>query len=927
MFSAIRRGLRRLQFPKRNQVPLTLSLALAVNVILAGAYLWSRGGQTTVLEMEARGPSFVVRVDGKEQARQIYPDAPREGGLLIIMEDLNEVTSMPHPRGVDRVLVTSLDDEQVLLDETFSNPDVLSGWETSGRVAVRDGVATVEGNERGSLRFDANWTDYRVRITYRNLAHSTVRIRSTDDDSGAQYGFRPFRHLDNHLSLVEGGDISEGAIAPLLEPSKPQVIRSMLEMVLRPYPVMLAGLLVGALIAALVSFAGPPTFDVRLPRVGRLTPSAAATVVVALIALAVFGITLFLNYSYGAHMPHVPDEVSYLFQAKVLAGGHLTAPPPPSPESFQLGNPPLIQIIDGRWVSVYPVGHPLALAFGELFGAVWIVPPMIGAASVILIYFIGRRLFGWSVGLLAALVFAASPFFLMNASNFMSHNTAVLYLLLSLLFLVHAERRPLLFYGLAGVFFGLVFNTRPLTGAALIPPFGVMMLFAIYDRRLFGARQVAAFAAGALLMLLMYLAYRYGTTGDPLYSAEAQSGKDTFGFAGTHSTSAGVALEQTQLAYLLLVLNNWPAVVGLAFVLLPFALGTRNRWDWAFLFGTATLMGAYTLYYYHGVMYGPRFWYETTPFLALLTVRGADVAGRTVARAVSEASPRARAPSLRARHGALALSYGVVALLVVTGTRDWLVGDGGDWDVAEVPRNAKEMRNFNGIDDSLVRKLRDQKLEHALVLLKDCPSWQCYGNVAWMNSPWLNTDILVARDLEDRNADLFDAFPDRLVFRAEYNPYSGSENRSKLEPYASVPDSATVSNSAPLAAEIPRPTPVPTPTTDPLAAVRRDDRRKADLAALSDALAQYREDHGEYPASGNPQTVCTYDIDAACALKQYLAELPRDPLTGRSYRYQSDGVSFVLIASLENASSTSECSDRVLEPFGSVQNGYCVTGP
>jgi hypothetical protein len=83
----------------------------------------------------------------------------------------------------------------------------------------------------------------------------------------------------------------------------------------------------------------------------------------------------------------------------------------------------------------------------------------------------------------------------------------------------------------------------------------------------------------------------------------------------------------------------------------------------------------------------------------------------------------------------------------------------------------------------------------------------------------------------------------------------------------------------------------------------RNELRLRDLAALKETLDRYaKANDGAFVSSnGNLQTLCTYqDLDAGCALSQYLNPLPADP-AGRNfgYYYLSDGKSYVLGARWE----------------------------
>src|SRR5205823_14948057 len=83
----------------------------------------------------------------------------------------------------------------------------------------------------------------------------------------------------------------------------------------------------------------------------------------------------------GQRIPHVPDELAYIFEARLLASGHLAAPPPPVEAAFQWSNPQPVAVNHGKWATIYPIGHPLALAVGIKLGAMWLVTPFLGAAT------------------------------------------------------------------------------------------------------------------------------------------------------------------------------------------------------------------------------------------------------------------------------------------------------------------------------------------------------------------------------------------------------------------------------------------------------------------------------------------------------------------------------------------------------------------
>lgn len=90
----------------------------------------------------------------------------------------------------------------------------------------------------------------------------------------------------------------------------------------------------------------------------------------------------------------------------------------------------------------------------------------------------------------------------------------------------------------------------------------------------------------------------------------------------------------------------------------------------------------------------------------------------------------------------------------------------------------------------------------------------------------------------------------------------------------------------------------------------RDDRRKADLAAISSGLERYRSDCGAYPTTSVFNAVASgasligSGATPACVTSNvYIRQKPSDPDSSRSYRYVPNGThtAYILCSSLESA--------------------------
>jgi 4-amino-4-deoxy-L-arabinose transferase-like glycosyltransferase len=491
-------------------------------------------------------------------------------------------------------------------------------------------------------------------------------------------------------------------------------------------------------------------------------------------------------------MPYVPDSIAYVFQAKILASGHMSVDPPPVPAAFQFFDPSPIVVTGDHWAAQYPFGHPAMLALGELAGAPWLVPPLLAGASVLMLAAAGRRLYDGRVALIAAVLLATSPFFIMQATNLMSHNTALFFLAGALLCMTIADRRPVVYGLAAGLLFGLFMNTRPLTAAALAVPFGLWLLWRLVPRegRARWALHVAAFVAGGALMLGGYALYNYGTTGDAFSTGYQQTGVSFFepsggtpggdnggggdiggaiGVGGDHRFTQGLQNERVQMALLTLVLHGWPVWVGLAFVLLPFLLGTRRLADWWLLSCAISVMAVWVLYEGDGVMWGPRYWFEAIPFLMLLAARGADRTADLLARAAAALRARDIDAAATPMWASRAIMFSCIGVLVTYSLWAWLLGAHPTWKADFVPTKAADMGTYFGIDDRIPRMVEERDIHDALVLVQYCSSFNCYGSVFWRNDPGLDGDIVYASDTPERRDAIIAAFPRRSVYIADYN--------------------------------------------------------------------------------------------------------------------------------------------------------------
>lgn len=889
-----------------------------VNLVLIVLYVWSRDGSTVQVRVEAIGSEYQVFVDGRPTERGVF-EGRDVGGIGFGLPGDVRLPSLPGPTGVDSVRVTDATSGDVIFEDSFSgSPSNL--WEVeSGDWNVRDGLFSTSTRGVVTTGFQS-WGDYVLEARLRNVTEATIYVRLEDSGNSVAFAMRPYRNFDSSLRLFDSGaEVAREAGG--LNLARAQTVRSIAAMLLRPYPTVALMVMGVIIVAFLLRLAW---LDSRLQALGNFILNRGNFIVPGL-AVGAFALLWYAIYVLGEAMPHVPDSVAYVFQAKIFASFSITADPPPVHESFSFFEPAFMLVVDGRWFTQYSFGHPLFLSIGQLFRAVWVVPPLLGAASIVLIYQVGKHVYGAMVGVLAALLLLFSPFFQMTASNFMSHNTAVFVILASLFLFARQGKPRTLSMFFSGVFLGLLFNMRPLVAVAFIPVLGLFMGYELLRAgsgrsKLF--REDLAFAAGGLVLLLAYFLYNQATTGSFTLSGQASitDTSDALGFGGKHSVARGLQNQQALLSLMLLVANGWPVTIGLFLAALPFVLGTRNRWDYFLAASALALAGANTLYVNAAIMHGPRYFYETMPFLMLLTARGAQSlrdAGSTAGNWL--ASRIGWAPSVSTLGVTGFAVCGLVIGLVVFSAWGWTLGQRVGWGGTPfTPRTLSELNGFNN-DRRLLDRADEMDLANALVLVDGCGDWWCYGSVFWTNSPDLDTDVVWANQHgTPADVELLGHYEGRNLYVADYG--SGTiRSATKAEIISGV--EGTVSGASP---EV--------PTSEKLDAVERDQTRRQDLDKLRQALEVYAEQNGAYPDTGGKlQTLCV-DIgaDAGCALATVLTELPSDPLGSSSrndYWYLSDGASFVLIARLEEMEvEEDECPDLVARLAGGEAR-YCLQGP
>jgi len=358
-------------------------------------------------------------------------------------------------------------------------------------------------------------------------------------------------------------------------------------------------------------------------RVGLLAPE--RSVAVALLAGLCYAVVARIVLS---GRPLLIDEIAQVWQARVLASGHLWVPSTGHPELFGVLN-----VVDhgGKVFAQFPIGGPALLALGSLVHTEWVVGPVFAALGVWWWSAVLRRT---GEPLLSAtnalLLFAFAPFALFMSGSHMNHVTTLTWVVggMAGLAAVTTSDRPRPLAALAmGLAFGVAATIRPVDAFAFGAPAGLWLFVrALRDRARIGECVLAAF--GMALPVLGMLWVNAVTTGHPLlfgygllWGPMHDLGFHPVPFGPAHTPLRGVELLNLYLIHLQVRAFETPLPSLIpAFLVLGF--GARLRpFDRYLVVSAALLLGMYWAYWHNGFYLGPRFVYLLLPLVALLTAR------------------------------------------------------------------------------------------------------------------------------------------------------------------------------------------------------------------------------------------------------------------------------------------------------------------
>ena len=480
------------------------------------------------------------------------------------------------------------------------------------------------------------------------------------------------------------------------------------------------------------------------------------------IAIATVFAAYFVEDRIYERMAHFEDEMAYIWQAQVIAGGDLVLPSPPNPKTFLI---PFVIDYNGQRFSKYPPGWPVILGIGFRTGLEDWVNPLLAGFGIWLLYLLAKRITTGPLGLLTVILMLTSPMFWMLSGSMLSHAWSLVlalgFVLAWLDTFIHKEhvgsvvedivvQKPpgWLPATIAGLSLGVLALTRPMDAVGVALPFFIhgIILLVLGDRstriRVLTVGLLAASVSGLLF------AWQYALTGDALLNPYTLWWKyDKVGFGqGYGRWTDGHNLAH---AWQIIKRSLWSPdgtredVIGwnnLWWIFLPFGLWALRKktsiWLVASIFPALVL--AYVPYWTGSWEYGPRYYYEGMLSITVLSAAGvAWLAGKKM--------------------GFRKVLTGLLLIALI-----------GHNLFTYLPERLWKMHGMYNIERTMLEPFytdKAQVLPPVLILVHIQHSWTEYAGLLELQNAQLTTPFIFA--LYRRNSNLseyYEGFPDRKLY-------------------------------------------------------------------------------------------------------------------------------------------------------------------
>jgi len=433
--------------------------------------------------------------------------------------------------------------------------------------------------------------------------------------------------------------------------------------------------------------------------------------------------------------PTTTDENAYTFQSKLFLNGMVAAKPPLLKDFFSAE-----QIVLGdKWFSRYSPGHSLVLMPGVWFDFVNLIPIILSALMILVVYlFLLDLTKNIVVSFLGACAAILSPFFIFMSGTYLSHTSCSFFVLLYMfLFYNTAENKLSNMHSsvILGIIWSFAFIIRQYSCVLITMPFVLYHLYLSIKYKKF--KSIVFFGIGCIPFFVFQLLYNYICTGNPFaqtYSYYDPSQKLGFGlrFYEVFDFTPQVAL--LQLKTNLFLLDSWLFGVPCSLVVLMLLVILSNNDVWKRLFITSifALICGYFFFFFQGLrVVGPNYYYDIFPIIIILFFK----------------SLYSVCKNKKMIWAGVLLSMFVCYFVFYSNFMKQAIKD-----------IKKHMENYSAVRNIV----RDKKIHNAIIFVHD-------GDRYVRNSPFLDDDVLIVNDRQHGNLQLMLYYPDRKYYKYYYD--------------------------------------------------------------------------------------------------------------------------------------------------------------
>ena len=317
------------------------------------------------------------------------------------------------------------------------------------------------------------------------------------------------------------------------------------------------------------------------------------------------------------------DEKTYLFQSKLLLHGSLSAPVPPGGSAFW---EPFLVGAGGRWSGQYFWAQPALLAIGMAAHALYVVPAIEVACTVVFAGLLAEELTeDRRVGILTAVLVATSPVVVMTGATLLNANLSAACAAVTLWALARLHRGASRFATwVLGLSTGLGLHNRVLDHAVILGASAVVLFVAHRGARAAMARRLLPAVAITLPFLVLHPLINTAVSGDWRHSGYwlSAQGHDwtTMGFGtgpGGFPQDGSIAAAKTLANGIRMAFYASGGPLVLAPLVAVFVAGRARRFVHAGAFLVALYFAAYFAYASASITTtGPIYFEALVPVLA-----------------------------------------------------------------------------------------------------------------------------------------------------------------------------------------------------------------------------------------------------------------------------------------------------------------------